>query len=138
MMSTEFQLVMKIGTKHCLSAVFLLCLAGCGPRIPDDFTVSGKTLDEWLEAQTDGQPEVRARAVRAIANVGPEIPEVVPALVEALADPVADIRRQAAAALLKFGPGARAAIPALTEAQSDADETVRSLATKALERIEAR
>jgi len=135
-MSTEFQLSMKIWLKTYLSAVVVLCLAGCGPRIPDDFTVSGKTLDEWLEAQADSRSEVRARAVRALSNVGPEVPEVVPALIEALADPVPEIRRQAAAALLNFGPGAKAAIPALTASRDDADETVRSLAAKALEKIE--
>ncbi|MGE5191422.1 MAG: HEAT repeat domain-containing protein [Deltaproteobacteria bacterium] len=117
-------------------ALIVLLLAGCGPRIPDDFTVSGQTLDDWLEALSDSQPETRARAVRALSNVGPDVPEVVPALIEALSDPEPDVRRQAVLALLKFGPGARAAIPALTAAQSDADETVRDLAGKALQKIE--
>ena len=114
----------------------VLCVAGCGPRIPDDFTVSGKTLEDWLEALADDRPEVRARAVRALSNVGPDIPEVVPALIEAVSDPDPDVRRQAVLALLKFGPRAKAAIPALTAAQNDADETVRDLARKALGRIE--
>ncbi len=113
-----------------------LCLAGCGPRIPDDFTVSGQTLDDWLEALTDSQPETRARAVRALSNVGPDVPEVVPAIIEALSDPEPAVRRQAVLALLKFGPEARAAIPALTAAQNDADESVRELATKALRKID--
>lgn len=123
--------------KKCILPAVILFLIGCGPRIPDDFTVSGKTLEEWLEAQTDSRPEVRMRAVRALGNVGPEIPEVVPALIAALADPEPEIRRQAVLALLKFGPGAKAAIPALTAAREDADETVRSLAAKALEQIES-
>jgi HEAT repeat protein len=124
-------------TEYAFLFVFL-CVAGCGPRIPDDFTVSGQTLEDWLEAQADDRPEVRARAVRALSNVGPDVPEIVPALIEALSDPEAEVRRQAVLALLKFGPGARAAIPALTETQNDADETVRDLAAKALRKIEGR
>jgi HEAT repeat protein len=123
-------------TKAIGSFLLSVVLLGCGPRIPDEFTVSGKTLDEWLEAQADGQPEVRARAVRALSNVGPSIPEVVPALIRALEDPDADVRGQAVLALLKFGPKAKDAIPALEAAQSDGDETVRDLAAKALKKIE--
>jgi HEAT repeat protein len=123
-------------TKFCSLPLVVVCLMGCGPRIPDDFTVSGKTLDDWLEAQSDSRPEVRAQAVRALSNVGPEVPEIVPALIDALSDPDPGIRGQAALALLKLGPGAKAAVPALTEAQNDADESVRKLATKAIERIE--
>lgn len=120
-----------------LGILFLsVVLIGCGPRIPDEFTVSGKTLDEWLEAQSDSQPEVRARAVRALSNVGPTVPEVVPAMIRALEDPDAGVRSQAALALLKFGPEAKEAIPALEAAQSDSDETVRDLAARALEKIQ--
>ena len=123
-------------TKAIGSFLLLVLLLGCGPRIPDDFTVSGKTLDEWLEAQSDSQPEVRVRAVRALSNVGPVVPEVVPALIRALEDPDAGVRGQAALALLKFGPDAKEAIPALEAAESDSDETVREWAGKALKTIE--
>jgi len=122
-------------TKRVLSVV-VLCLAGCGPRIPDDFTVSGQTLEDWLDAQADDRPEVRARAVRALSNVGPDVPEIVPAIIEALSDPAPEVRRQAVLALLKFGPRAKTAIPALSAAENDTDETVRELAAKALRRIE--
>jgi hypothetical protein len=122
-------------TKQISLLLLLVLLIGCGPRIPDDFTVSGKTLDEWLEAQTDSRPDVRARAVRALSNVGPAVPEVVPALVRALEDPDAGVRGQAALALLKFGPEAKEAIPALEEARGDSDETVRDLAARALEKV---
>ena len=125
-------------TKRSCLFLVLFSIAGCRPGIPDDFTISGKTLDDWLEAQADSRPEVRAQAVRALGNVGPEIPEVVPALIKALGDPDPGIRGQAALALLKFGPAAKDAIPALTKAQNDEDETVRELATKALERIDGR
>jgi HEAT repeat protein len=131
-MPAEIQNRMK---KYALFLI-VLCFAGCRPRIPDDFTVSGQTLDDWLEAQADERPEVRARAVRALSNVGPDVPEIMPALIEALSDPEAEVRRQAVLALLKFGPGASAAVPALTAAQDDADATVRDLAAKALEKIE--
>jgi HEAT repeat protein len=123
-------------TKTISLLLLSILLLGCGPRIPDDFTVSGRTLDEWLEAQSDSQPEVRSRAARALSNVGPAVPEVVPALIRALEDPDAGVRSQAALALLKFGPAAREAIPALEEAQSDSDESVRDLAGKALKKIE--
>jgi HEAT repeat protein len=124
----------RMAKNGCLSLI-LLWLVGCGPRIPDEFTVSGQSLDHWLEALADNQTEVRTRAVRALSNVGPDFPEVVDALSEALSDPDPGVRSQAALALLKFGPGARAAIPALTDAQTDSDETVRSLVAKALEKI---
>src|SRR5262249_28898385 len=125
-------------TKAISPLLLSVVLLGCGPRIPDDFTVSGKTLDEWLEAQSDGRPVVRARAVRALSNVGPVVPEVVPALISALEDPDAGVRSHAALALLKFGPEAKEAIPALEEAQSDSDESVRTAAARALEKIQAR
>ena len=122
-------------TKAISPLLLSILLLGCGPRIPDDFTVSGKTLDEWLEAQSDSRPEVRARAVRALSNVGPIVPEVVPALISALEDPDAGVRSQAALALLKFGHRAKDAIPALEAAQTDSDETVRELAAKALKKV---
>jgi HEAT repeat protein len=125
-------------TRICSLALAVVCIVGCGPRIPEEFTVSGKTLDDWLEAQSDSRPEVRAQAVRALSNVGPEVPEIVPALIHALGDADAGIRGLAALALLKFGPGAKAALPALTQAQNDADERVRELAAKAIERIATR
>ena len=126
----------EIQMTRCACFIVVLCIAGCGPHIPDDFTVSGLTLDHWLEALRDGRPETRARAVRALSNVGPDVPAVVPALVKSLSDPNPAVRRQALLALLKFGPEAHAAIPALTAAQNDPDETVRELAAKALRKIE--
>jgi HEAT repeat protein len=137
MTNSEFRKNRNVRATNWICLLLLtVLLLGCGPRIPDDFTVSGRTLDDWLEAQSDSQPEVRARAVRALSNVGPVVPEVVPALIRALKDPDASVRSQAALALLKFGPEAKEAIPALTDAQSDSDETVRDLAAKALEKIQ--
>lgn len=113
-----------------------LIFAGCGPEIPDEFTVSGQPLEYWLDALSDSQSEMRARAVRALGNVGPDVPEIVPALTEALADPDPGIRAAAVLALLKFGPAAQDAVPALTQATTDSDENVRQLAAKALEKIQ--
>jgi HEAT repeat protein len=80
---------------------------------------------------------MRARAVQALANAGPAVPEVIPALSQALTDPDPQIRRQAAQALLRFGPEARAVIPALeTLAESDSDETIRNLARQAVQKIQ--
>jgi HEAT repeat protein len=126
---------MRIHLNRRLALMFLL-VAGCGPQIPDEFTVSGQPLEHWLEALGDQQTSVRLRAVRALGNVGPEVPEVVEALSAALSDPEPEVRLQVAQSLLKFGPGAREAIPALTAARADSDEQVRSLVEKALERIE--
>src|SRR5262245_44393172 len=116
--------------------LLLLCLIGCGHRIPGEFTVSGQPLNHWLEALEDGQPEVSVRPVRALSNVGPDVPEVVDSLAESLSDPDREVRSQAALALLKFGPKAKAAIPALTEAQGDPDKTVRDLVGKALDNVQ--
>jgi hypothetical protein len=125
-------------TKMSWLSLVLLSVVGCGPRIPDAFTVSGQSLEHWFEALDDSEPQVRVRAVRALSNVGPDVPEIVDALADALADPEPEVRSQAALALLKFGPAAKAALPALMAAQSDADETVRELVGKAAEAIEGR
>jgi len=125
-------------TKICYLSLVVFSIIGCGPRIPDDFTVSGRTLDDWLEAQSDSRPEVRAQAVRALGNVGPDVPEIVPALIQALDDTDPHVRGEAVLALFKFGPAANPAIPALTNAQNDGDESVRNLAAKALQRINGR
>lgn len=114
----------------------LYCLAGCGPKVPAEYTVSGKPLEFWLDALSDSQPQVRVQAIRALGNVGPAAPEVIPALIGVLRDSDPAVRGQAALALLKFGPEAKSALPALTDAKNDSDKTVRNFAAKALEKIQ--
>lgn len=66
-----------------------------------------------IECLADRDEQVRARAARALARIGPEARQAVSALVVALQDPSQEVRRQAAEALGQIGPEARAAIPAL-------------------------
>ncbi|MDB5391037.1 MAG: non-SMC mitotic condensation complex subunit 1 [Planctomycetaceae bacterium] len=118
--------------------LLLLFVTGCGSQLPEEFTVSGKPIEYWLDAQSASQPEARARAIRALGNVDPSIPEVIPAMEKGLTDSDPSIRSQAALALLKFGPAAIDAVPALTQATADRDEQVRNLAAKALQQIQGK
>lgn len=119
-----------------LPSLVLMMLAGCQSETAEEFTVSGQPLEYWLERQSDSEPQMRARAVRALGNVGPDVPEIVPALIEALADPDPGVRLLSVQALLRFGTAAQDAAPALTQATTDSDEPVRTLAAKALARIQ--
>lgn len=116
--------------------ILLMSCAGCGPTLPEEFTVSGKTLDHWLTAIKSEDVGLREKAVKALGNVGTLDPDVVPALTEALQDTAPSVRSKAALALLKIGPDASEAVDALTiAAQNDPDPEVRLYAAKALEKV---
>ncbi|MBI3862309.1 MAG: HEAT repeat domain-containing protein [Planctomycetia bacterium] len=116
--------------------ILLMCCAGCGPTLPEEFTVSGKPLDHWLTAIKSEDVGLREKAIAALGNVGTLDPQVVPALAEALHDAAPSVRSKAALALLKIGPDADEAIDALTSvAHNDADPEVRLYAAKALAKV---
>lgn len=64
--------------------------------------------------------DVRLRAARVLARIGPEAAEAVPELIGLLDDPDADVRRWAARALGQIGPAAEPAVPGLIELLDDA------------------
>ena len=79
---------------------------------------------------------VRQNAAAALAQLGPEARDAVPALTSALRDPEWAVRRQAALTLGKIGPEARSALPALTKlGQGDPHGLVRSAAREALKQL---
>jgi HEAT repeat protein len=119
-------------------------------------------------AKRDASANVRAYAVQAIAQTGPESVDIlveflkekdssvrqivvtvlgqfgarakpaVPLLIEALKDKDATTRWMAAQTLGQIGPDAKAAIPALKEALKDKDDNVRAFAQFALQSIEGK
>ncbi|MHB1558173.1 MAG: HEAT repeat domain-containing protein [Isosphaeraceae bacterium] len=110
------------------------------------------TVPVILPFLKDEDPRVCWYAAEALANIGPEARDAVPALIEALqSDAVATgkdeenynvltkapIRLIAAYALARIGPDARAAVPALTAALSGPDSRVRLTAAGALGRMGA-
>ena len=124
----------------CRSAIALALgfCAGCGPKHPAQFTVSGQPIEHWLAEIKHANPRQRAIAVDRLGNVGPAHPSAIPALIEALSDAEPEVRQKACLALLKSGRDAKDAIPALTKAGSDTDPQVQDFARKALARIEGK
>ncbi len=115
----------------------LIGSAGCGPAVPEDFTVSGRPVGHWVSLLKTGDVAGRREAVRKLGNVGAAAPETIPALASALSDRDPGIRSEAALALLKNGASAAAALPALRKvAAEDPDATVRIHAAQAAERID--
>ncbi len=70
------------------------------------------------------QPDVRRRAIRVLARLGPDAVQAVPELTRLLADDDPEVRRLATRALGQIGPGAASAIPSLIQImETAADET---------------
>lgn len=130
----------------------LLLLAGCpsggkavpvsppagGPVTPTPTPVptnQGKTVAAWGKELADPDPRVREAAAEALAQMGPEVAEVVPALTGVLADESVYTRMFAAHALSLAGPHAAPAIPDLCRTLVDPDRDVRDRSEDALEAI---
>jgi HEAT repeat protein len=77
----------------------------------------------------DRDPQLRKRASRALAQVGPA---AVPELIALLKHEDAYVRRLAAEALARIGPEAREAVPALMAALQDSSASVHAAAAEAL------
>lgn len=122
-----------------MCVVLLLGVSGCGPKVPEDFTVSGKSLEHWLQKLKSPDVRTREKAIDALGNVGTVRPEVVPALTTALQDSAPSVRGKAALALLKIGPDAGSALEALTNiAKNDSDPEVRRIADRAAEKVQGK
>jgi hypothetical protein len=92
----------------------------------------------WLRALSSPDEEVRHKAIFALGIIGPDRPEVVPALAGIVVDDAdAESRHQAALALMKIGPAARTAVPELAQALADDEPAVRMCAALALGRLGA-
>ncbi|UCG64155.1 MAG: HEAT repeat domain-containing protein, partial [Deltaproteobacteria bacterium] len=90
-----------------------------------------------VEALSEREGAVRARAANELARLGPEAREAVPALIKTLDDHDADVRRQACSALGQIGPEAREAVPALIKALGDNYPRARKSAVKSIGKIGA-
>ena len=140
-------------------------LAFPGQSLADEPRYQGRTFAEWQGDLGDRSPEVRQRAVGALAHFGPTaVPaltrttkdvtvqvrqaavwtlggmgpvakDAVPALAQALADLNVHVRQTAAWALAAFGPAAENAVPELARAMSDPSTVVRANAAEALRAI---
>ncbi len=124
-------------------AAGLMCVPlGCGgqPDKPENFTVSGKPIDYWVDLlkQPKSSAKDRAQAVKALGNVGDADPKAIPAVIGALDDKDARVRAEAVLALGKSGPQAGGALPKLKELTQDPDPRVRDYAVKILPQVEAK
>lgn len=86
-------------------------------------------------ARTGKDKWYRATACSALAGLGSDAGDAVPALSRALRDPEECVRRYAAKALGAVGPGAASAVPALTRLLDDPEPGVVREAAAALRRI---
>jgi S1-C subfamily serine protease len=102
----------------------LAAVTAIGPQAQD---VSA--LSEGLSSPSTA---VRERTMQALARLGPDARDAVPALKTALKDREKAIKLQAAQTLEAVGPAAKDAIPALTEALKDADTEVGLASARAL------
>jgi hypothetical protein len=105
--------------------------------------VGGKpAVPALADALEDPVQVVQLNAAAALATIGADAEEAVPALVKLLrANPGptgTNLRYQAVRTLRAIGPAARSAAPALTEASTDAEALVRHEAEAALAAVEGR
>src|SRR5579864_9165985 len=98
-----------------------LSLYGCGKEP----VFQGKPISHWISQLKDKDPEFRAEAARALANIGAEAKPAVLPLCEALKDKDERVRSQVAYTLACIGPEAKAARSALKQAMSDSSIRVR-------------
>ncbi len=91
-----------------------------------------RTLAQWQGDLKDPSPEVRRKAIDALAHFGPV---AVPALAQALSDVDAQMRQTAAWVLGEMSPPAKEAVPALAQALEDLNVQVRQTAAWALGRF---
>lgn len=84
--------------------------------------IGPEAVSPLVETLRDDDPNVRARAARALAHLGPMAAPAVQSLRQALKDEDARVRRHAARALGQIGPAARAAIPDLIDALHEVAE----------------
>lgn len=92
-------------------------------------TYQGKPISHWIQQLDHKDSDIRRMAVSALADIGPEAAEAIPALVQLFRDKDEGVRREAVLALSKIGPNA---IPALIEAHRDSEDMVAAEAAKAL------
>ena len=79
---------------------------------------------------------VRVAAAMALAEIGEDAREAVPALIKTMDDKDVEVRGAAVFALGEIGPAARAAVLALTRRLKDDDADIRKAAALALGKIQ--
>src|SRR5207302_5491668 len=101
-------------------------------HISNELVHDGRPLRYWLRTLRSGDERSRENAAHALGQIGPESPDVLPALAQALGDEDYIVRKNAAVALGRIGPAARDTAPALIRALKDAEPMVRRPAARAL------
>jgi HEAT repeat protein len=89
-----------------------------------------------IRATQDADPDVRAWAATALAEIGPPARPAVPALVRLVRGPDEGPKNAACLALGRIGPAAADAIPVLREAMRDPSPDVRGFAERAIQQIQ--
>jgi HEAT repeat protein len=79
---------------------------------------------------------VRAWAAHALAEIGPDAKDAVPALIKLLKDSDEGPRNDSCMALGDIGPVAIDALPALRNALNDPSKDVRQFAQRAIDKIQ--
>ena len=122
-------------TRLALAAA-LLALAGCSrdPAPPPRPTTAD--LPKLLGDLKSADAGTRAAGAAAVAILGEQAADAVPALHAVLKDADPRVREEAANALGQIGPAAKAAAPDLLRLVNDPDEDVRTVATTALRRVD--
>lgn len=85
-----------------------------------------------IKATEDVDPNVRAWAAHALAEIGPDAKVALPALLKLLKDREEGPRNTGCMALGRIGPAAKSALPALREALNDPSKDVRRFAQQAI------
>ncbi len=103
-----------------------------GQAWADEPRYQERTFAEWQGELQDRSPEVREKAVQALAHFGSV---AAPALTDALRDVSVQVRLMAAWKLGEMAPGAKGAVPTLAQSLGDASVQVRQMAAWALSKF---
>ncbi len=121
---------------HLIWMLAVVVVCGCSkPAVTRERYFGGKTVDTWLAAMSDSDPDSRKKAADVLGNVGPIDSRSIPALTAAVKDEDPRVRDAAVLGLSKMGSIAKSAAAALTDATHDSDPLVRQHAQIALERV---
>lgn len=104
-------------------------------RDPQAPAAGSKPVSHWVKNLADRNAGVRLDAAQALAQLGAEAREAVPALTKALDDKDPEIRCAAVIALGEVGPSARVAVAELARKLSDSDWFVCVAAAQALAKL---
>jgi RNA polymerase sigma factor (sigma-70 family) len=118
---------------HHKSAKLLTCASNALALLGAD---AKSATPDLIALLSDQSPDVRARAVWALANIKSEPAIVLPALANCMNDTDAYVRQNVVSVILAYGEAARSTVPFLLKAINDQEPQVRELARFALRKID--